>query len=131
MPYITIREHMTKYEIISNSAEIQEKLLHNFRKKFVEKDPKDCWLWNGTIKTGYGSIGVPSWPNLQLYAHRVAWFMEKKCWPGPNKILCHTCNVKHCVNPHHLYEGTQKSNAQDREHQYDLKCTCTCGKWHS
>jgi hypothetical protein len=29
--------------------------------------------------------------------------------------ICHRCDVKLCVNPNHLYAGTGKDNARDRE----------------
>lgn len=120
---------MTKYEIISTSEEIQQKLLRSFQKKFEKKGSTDCWPWLGATCTGYGYVAIP-FTTLQIYAHRLAWFFDKQAWPAPGHIICHTCNNKKCVNPAHLYEGDNSSNAKDRESQYDTKPACACGRRH-
>ncbi len=44
--------------------------------------------------------------------HRVAAELAGKI-PGPSQIVCHTCDVKHCFNPDHLWVGTHQENTQD------------------
>jgi hypothetical protein len=71
-----------------------------------------CWQWTGGAQARgrYGAIYVDG--KLQS-AHRVAWFFETGEWPDPN--ACHKCDNTLCVRFSHLFEGTPKDNAIDRE----------------
>jgi hypothetical protein len=55
-----------------------------------------------------------------IIAHRWAW--EIVNGPIPDGLLvCHKCDVTSCVNPDHLFIGTQKENLKDCRDK---------GRWH-
>ena len=82
----------------------------------VVKRRSGCWEWVGAIhRKGYGVIYVLNGEHKSKAhrVHRVAWFLHYGYWP--TKWVLHTCDNRKCVRPSHLYEGTGKNNADDRE----------------
>lgn len=80
----------------------------------VEYNLKGCWLWQGRIfKTGYGYIPKEIRDNLSSHSHRFSWQFHKGPIPKGLWVL-HTCDIKHCINPNHLYLGTNDDNIKDK-----------------
>lgn len=84
---------------------LRERILRN-----VVVDDNGCWLWTKRLNSdGYGLISILS---KQRYAHRVVY----KEWVGdiPEGMeVCHSCDVRNCCNPAHLFVATHLDNIKD------------------
>lgn len=80
-----------------------------FWQKTVPIPEAGCLLFTGCVDV----IGYGRFPYMgENKAHRVAWILAHGQIPEGMKVL-HKCDVRSCVNPSHLFLGTQKDNVQD------------------
>lgn len=81
-----------------------------FSEKYMPVTESGCWIWTAHItKSGYGAIQIGHSPSR---AHRVSYQIHKGAIPEGMMVL-HKCDVRSCVNPDHLYLGTQEENMDD------------------
>src|SRR5690242_13962235 len=81
--------------------------------KDVDKSggPNACWPWlKCKERHGYGHA---YWDRQHHRAHRLAF--ELATGIKPVNCVLHKCDNPPCCNPAHLFEGTQKDNALDKQ----------------
>jgi len=71
-----------------------------------------CWLWLGGVRghMGYGSLRLRD--GRTVGAHRLSFELFNGPIPAGMKV-CHRCDVPTCINPAHLYLGTDIENKAD------------------
>jgi hypothetical protein len=77
--------------------------------KYIDKI-NGCWLWNRSLgKHGYGEVNISG---NQMRAHIASYIVFKGEIPK-GMLVCHSCDIKNCINPEHLWLGTAKDNSTD------------------
>jgi hypothetical protein len=91
---------------------------HDFWKKVSPiMDDRGCWEWTGGRSRksqkggGYGVLRVNGTPQ---YAHRYSYALHNGAIPSGLDVL-HKCDNTTCVNPMHMFLGTQTDNDRDRD----------------
>ena len=93
------------------SLSIPELLLSSFWDKV--KITPGCWEWMAqTSSNGYGKISFARQFGFTTYAHRLSWIIHFGPIPQGINVL-HKCDHPSCVNPDHLFLGTQADNVSD------------------
>lgn len=102
-----------------------------FWSKVDIRTPDECWLWCERLdpETGYAPFRLP---DRWALAHRLALTFALGRPIADGLQANHTCDVKACMNPSHLYEGTQKQNVADqiRRGRHPEKNRTHCARGH-
>lgn len=118
-----------KMDLISKLYEIQkiekklkwvEEFESRFFSKFIlpKKHVSNCWIWTASINGEYGQFRIK---RKTKKAHRLSYEFLRGAVPNSvyneyGKRICvlHICNTPKCVNPYHLYLGSDQDNTNDK-----------------
>lgn len=111
----------------TNNANRHCSLECRFWSKADKAGENECWPWAGALSgSGHGlfNLGGPRDKCVIVNAHRVSYQMatgvkilEMKPKKAGDLFVCHTCDNPPCVNPKHLYLGSNYTNQQDRKNR--------------
>lgn len=85
----------------------------SFWRRVEIRGEHDCWPWlggRGSTGKGYGRVCIA---RKSRPATQVAWELaNEKPFPA-GLVACHACDNSICVNPAHIWPGTQSDNIRD------------------
>ena len=90
--------------------------LERFEDKYTPEPNSGCWLWLASDFGGFGYGAFCTADGKTIGAHRASWQLHRGPIPKKTMVL-HRCDVPFCVNPAHLWLGTQADNVADRSNK--------------
>lgn len=108
-----------------NTAYVRRKYLERKGKKFTRRSDFMRWFlsytlkdevtgcWNWQKNHGNGRYYMIYYEKKLWFVHRLSYFLHYEVHPD-KLLVCHKCDNPRCINPEHLFLGTQQDNINDK-----------------
>lgn len=97
---------------------------NGFYSKVTVGGQDECWLWLASLdRHGYGRYWDGENKRI-VGAHRFAFYLANGYLP---EMVLHSCDVRHCCNPKHLFAGDHQANMDDMVQKGRAKAGPGCG----
>ena len=110
----------------ATNAHWKEKMTPYVLNNYIPVPETGCWLWLGVwCPNGYGRI---SKHGQQIQASRAFYEHFNGAAIPDDMFACHKCDTPACVNPDHIFLGTQKDNMQDASNKGRMQAGAIKGR---
>lgn len=79
--------------------------------KKIVVDANGCWRWQGF--KGHTGYAMTSYRGINVNAHRAMYCVHFGVTLKTEQYVLHRCDVRDCLNPDHLWIGSQHDNNTD------------------